>query len=158
MSVTVDSIKQLVDRYYDYGKNPAAGIDLKLVNGIAKGLKQTGGDWDFDDKNPVISCFEGLTKLCWHFSSTKGADAAVAYTYFVLRNYNLWYNMPFGTPRDNFRSSCHSITDTLKDWTAITKEVAPRQTILQEAINVTSGMYGASAAETASSEKLWNGR
>jgi hypothetical protein len=156
MSVTKDSIKQLVGRYRAYGKNPTQ-IDLKLIQGIAKGLQQTGGQWEFDGAKPVISCFEGLTKLCWHFSITKAGDAATAYNYFVLENYNLWYHLPIGEAKDSLRIGSHHVTDTLGDWTVITREIAPRNAIFQQAINVTSGMFGQSAT-TDKSEALWNGR
>jgi hypothetical protein len=156
MSVTIDSIKRLVDRYRVFGRNPSQ-IDLGLIRDIARGVQQTGGEWDFDNERPVLSCFEGLTRLCWRFSINNAGGAATAYAYFVLENYNLWAHMPNGVERDNLRMGCHQITNTLEDWRIITRDIGPRNIIFQEAINVTSGMFG-QGTTTSQTEALWNGR
>lgn len=158
MSVTASTIKDLITRYVAFARNPSV-LDGKLVTGIARAAQQLGGSWAFDDEDePVVSCFEGITLICWRFSDPQPVDAAAQYEDLVLQNYNVWAQMTTGAARDRFRAECHSRTDTLPDWTSITKEVAPRTSIIQQAINVTSGMYGDSAPETVASEKLWDSR
>lgn len=157
MSVTVATIRDLITSYIAFARNPSV-LDLRLIANIARAAMQLGGTWDLDDDHPVPSCFEGITLICWRFSSTQPADAATQYEDLVLRNYNVWAQMPVGAARTTFQAECHRRTDALPDWTQITRQVAPRTSIIQQAINVTSGMYGASASQTIASERLWNGR
>ncbi len=156
MSVTAKTVQDLIDSFIAYAKNPQK-LDLKLINGIVRASQNLGGAWNWEEEKSVPSCFEGITLVCWRFSAEHPQDAAKLYEDFVLKNYNFWYHMdPAAKPA--YRSECHTRTDNLADWHQITTNVASRHAIFQQAINVTSAMYGTGTKETNASEQLWNSR
>lgn len=155
MSVTPESIRSLVDMYIAFANG--GPFQPKIVKGITSGVSSLGGTWEYDDEKPLGSCFSGITIICWRFSGQSPAPAAAAYEDFALKNYNIWYHLS-QSDKGPFAAECHTRTDGLSDWQQITMDIGARSQIVQNAINVTSAMYGTGKAETIASETLWNGR
>ncbi|KAL0066329.1 hypothetical protein AAF712_006587 [Marasmius tenuissimus] len=161
---TKAQIADLTTRYIAYARNDSK-IDNKLIRDIVTYYQSFGsGDWEFDMNKPVPACFQGISFICWKFSSVNNSanavDAAALYRDLTTKNYNVWVTMTDQTKRENFKRDCCAFTDTetYKDYRDITwDKKVQRSDICEAAITVTSAMYGP-GAQTEKSEALWNKR
>ncbi|KAG7086016.1 hypothetical protein E1B28_003538 [Marasmius oreades] len=165
---TKAQIADLITRYIEYARHDATP-DNKLIIDIVKAYRSfPNGDWEYDGETPgksVVSCFQGITFICWKFSSinksANAVDAATLYKDLTKRNYNVWVSMDPGRKKTDFASDCSTLTDTdtLNDYRSITwDEQDQRRKICKAAISVTSGFYGTGTSQTIRSENLWNKR
>ncbi|KAG7094411.1 hypothetical protein E1B28_008010 [Marasmius oreades] len=165
---TKAQIADLITRYIAYARNDAKP-DLKLIGDIVRfyGSFPNPGNWEWDDTpgKSVVSCFQGISFICWRFSSVNSSanavDAVTLYKDLTLQNYNVWASMTDLTKKENFRRDCSALTDTdtLKDYQQITwDKKVQRAEICEAAMTVTSAMYGSGTPQADRSEALWNNR
>ncbi|KAG7100091.1 hypothetical protein E1B28_001872 [Marasmius oreades] len=157
-------IDDLITRYIKYAHNDAKP-DIQLIGDIVKAYQSfPTGDWEYHGSpgKSLVSCFQGISFICWKFSSINNAanadDAVSLYEGLTLQNYNVWLSMTDRTKKENFKRDCCALTDTdtLKDYRDITWDKKPqRRDICQAAMTVTSSMYGPGTPPAVVSGALW---
>jgi hypothetical protein len=129
---------------------------------LSKGLTALDPEWSIPEVANDDALIEMHTRLAWIYSQWEAQEAVIFYTALVAS----LYQYDFGLNKDSdkkkeqkdFENDAIKATNDNVAWEYITRELGPRNAIMEQAVTVTTMMIGVGKSQEAASRKLWQGR